>query len=287
MGKGRSKKVPNAKSTRSSTRTSSSPYARPRPRNATNNIQDDNGAKVTRPTTSTVVNGNDDVSYVDTDTANNVNNETPILPLGDPGNVFNASNIEGPVNFDCGLTPLIAADDSQQNSGTVISTVINTPDPVESTHSILGCNVPLSTRQKICQGEYVDLALMLRTTTKEPERPLSISHTGELISKEKISSKILDIEKWTNAFIIFMSIYISAHPCKSQDLLKYMRSVRLGASRSRGMGWKFRLRKAADPTSSWGNVDYELWLIYMANNTNNPKFQTANKFHSGFSTTGK
>jgi len=56
----------------------------------------------------------------------------------------------------------------------------------------------------------------------------------------------------------------------SQGLLKYMHDVKLGASRSTGLGWReydqqFRLKKARLPSTSWGQVDQELWLIYMNN----------------------
>lgn len=93
-------------------------------------------------------------------------------------------------------------------------------------------------------------------------------HNGELVTKEKVSTKINTIEKWTDAFIIFMSIYISAHPHKASELLKYMSTVRLGASRYPGLGFKtydeqYRLRKSLDPASSWAVVDNELWLFYM------------------------
>jgi hypothetical protein len=37
------------------------------------------------------------------------------------------------------------------------------------------------------------------------------------------------IEKWTDAFIVYISIYTFAHPEKYQALLKYMHIVRLGA----------------------------------------------------------
>lgn len=67
---------------------------------------------------------------------------------------------------------------------------------------------------------------------------------------------------------IFASIYLSAHPSKSAELLKYIHTVRLGVARG-STGWydydtQYRLRKALNPTSSWGEVDAELWLLYMS-----------------------
>jgi hypothetical protein len=47
--------------------------------------------------------------------------------------------------------------------------------------------------------------------------------------------KINNIETWTNAFIVYTSIYCGIHVNQFRDLLKYMSMVRLGASRT--IGW--------------------------------------------------
>jgi hypothetical protein len=94
-----------------------------------------------------------------------------------------------------------------------------------------------------------------------------------LSTKEKTKQTIHTIEKWTDVFIVYISIYTSAHPEKYQALLKYMHIVRLGASRINGLGWKtydeqFRLKMGIDPVKSWEIVDQELWLLYMGNTRN-------------------
>ena len=76
---------------------------------------------------------------------------------------------------------------------------------------------------------------------------------GELsIQSGNLRTKINNIEQWTSAFIIFISIYCSAHENRVQELLTYMSDVRLGAQRSSSLGWKpydeqYRLRKARNP----------------------------------------
>jgi len=57
------------------------------------------------------------------------------------------------------------------------------------------------------------------------------------------------INTWLDAFLTYISIYISAHPESTQGLLTYMYTVKLGASRSTGLGWReydqqFRLKKS-------------------------------------------
>lgn len=72
-----------------------------------------------------------------------------------------------------------------------------------------------------------------------------------------------------------MAIYGAIHPTKMIDLVKYIHTIRLGAARSKGLGWKkydeqYRLRKTLAPESSWADIDAELWLIFMSGPTVSP-----------------
>lgn len=146
---------------------------------------------------------------------------------------------------------------------------------VPSVHAKLGLNVTPAIKNKIINGEYVDLANLIdasHATLKDEKTIVMID--GVLTTKEKPKQNINTIEKWTDAFIVFMSIYLAVHPEKTQGLLKYMQSMRLGASRIHGLGWKdydqqFRLRLSYDPTKSWDTVDNELWLMYMVSDGGN------------------
>lgn len=145
-------------------------------------------------------------------------------------------------------------------------------NPLPSVFSALGENVSNSNKTKITNGEFIELGVLLDNSwvareDKAPKR-IYLGEGGELLAKPKASKKINSISEWTDAFLIFSSIYSSVHPEKFQDLLKYMQTIRLGASRTPGMGWRsydeqFRLRLGTDPGRSWATVDNELWLIYM------------------------
>ena len=130
-------------------------------------------------------------------------------------------------------------------------------------------NVAHNIKQKIMLGEYVDLSsLLCNTLTNDGRHTISVVQGQLSIQPNQPQTKIVSIEMWTDAFLIFISIYCSAHPSLIQDLLKYMQSVRLGSKRCVGLGWKtydeqFRLRKAQDPASSWSTIDIELWLLLM------------------------
>jgi hypothetical protein len=49
-----------------------------------------------------------------------------------------------------------------------------------------------------------------------------VSHGELLIEPKQQHKQIVNIETWTDAFLIFTSIYCTTHPLKFQDLLRYI-----------------------------------------------------------------
>ena len=108
--------------------------------------------------------------------------------------------------------------------------------------------------------------MLINSQATQSEDQTFVFVNGEIVVEQKSKNKIYNIESWTDAFLIFSSIYGAAHPESYPYLLKYMNVMRLGAKRSQG--WKnydeqYRLRKAQDPSSSWATIDQELWLLYL------------------------
>lgn len=141
------------------------------------------------------------------------------------------------------------------------------PQMIVSYNNGLGLNVSQELKNKIINGQYIDLAKMF-VNSNEPQKQSLVMVNGELQATEKNAKNITNIQQWTDAFIIFASIYLEGHPTKALDLLKYMNDVRLAAARSSGLGFKeydqqFRLKLAKNPSGAWGTVDPELWLIYI------------------------
>lgn len=113
---------------------------------------------------------------------------------------------------------------------------------VDIIYTLLSSNVSNSLKSKIISSSYIDICLLLDNT-----------------------SLIQSISRWTDAFLVYASIYASAHQESFQCLLKYLHDIRLGASRcgEGDLGWKkyddqFRLRRSIDPTKEWYKVNYEL-----------------------------
>ena len=67
---------------------------------------------------------------------------------------------------------------------------------------------------------------------------------------------------------MFSSVFLSVHPEKTQDLLKYMHVVRMAAARFGGRGWleydrQFRMRQRSHPSRSLAVINSELWAMFV------------------------
>ena len=63
-----------------------------------------------------------------------------------------------------------------------------------------------------------------------------------------------------------MMVIVSAFPRRSKELLRYMQTISLAATKFRGLAWlsydeQFRRRAAQNLTLSWDQIDLELWAI--------------------------
>ena len=148
---------------------------------------------------------------------------------------------------------------------------------IASVYDPIGSFVPIKLKEKIWEGKFVDLSLLLKSAR---ELEIEMETSGELVfkngrmtvQKTTSSSPLYDISSWTSAFLVYMSIVLEKQPNKSQELLKYMRDIRLASNRSQFPScWvkydeQYRLKKANNPSSSWGVIDSELWLICMSSN---------------------
>lgn len=141
---------------------------------------------------------------------------------------------------------------------------------VPSYSSELGYNVPNNIKVQISNGQYVNLAKLAHNFSDPDDETqyFSVRDGGLTMSKKSRVKPITDIHIWTDLFLVYASIYVTAHPECATALFKYMHTIRLGASRSSSLGWRdydvqFRLKKERNPGISFANVDQELWLLYM------------------------
>ena len=143
------------------------------------------------------------------------------------------------------------------------------PQPLRSFCDSLGLHLPASIKAKIHKREFVELGALL---TPPGSAPLSISFSlvreGQTLTLGQQTPKlptIDNIEQWTSAFLIYMSVYLEVHTSHAIELLKYTDIVRSAAQQFGGLGWRtydiqFRLKQAMAPAQSWTVIDSELWL---------------------------
>lgn len=152
----------------------------------------------------------------------------------------------------------------------------NATNSLVSVANDLGANILLSTKEKIWSNDYIDLAKLLHTDPSVEKQHQLVFEDGQIKvkpnSKEK---KITNISEWTDAFLIFSAVYLKKFPEQTQAMLKFLSSIRLGASRIQHMGWKdydiqFRLRRATNPLLGWSSIDAELWLVYVSSSPVHP-----------------
>jgi hypothetical protein len=144
------------------------------------------------------------------------------------------------------------------------------PTMIESAFDSVSAHVPLKLKNQIWEGKFIDLSLLLKSEREidghiETQGQIELRNGVMCLGKSNNSS-YLTIDKWTSAFVIYMNVVLEKYRTRGIELLKYMRDIRMAASRSQG--WfrydeQFRLRKQANPQSSWGVINAELWLLYV------------------------
>ena len=113
------------------------------------------------------------------------------------------------------------------HSVSVLQTQPSLPVMANCTQLSLRYYVDKTTRHKIVSGEYVHLGVLcVRGPTKTQASTLSLNTQGQLVAQPKSVAKIASIDNWTKAFLIFASIYLEAHPDKTQQILNYMHDIR-------------------------------------------------------------
>lgn len=148
--------------------------------------------------------------------------------------------------------------------------VNNSPVAIASVYDPISSHIPIKMKEKAWRGEFMDLDLLLKSA-----RELAIDNNvqgditlrgNSLTVVNKSTQPIKNIHVWSSAFMIYASLMLEKFPNKGLEFFKYMHTVRMAASRGYSLGWvnydeQYRLRKAASPSSSWGVVDMELWML--------------------------
>lgn len=143
-------------------------------------------------------------------------------------------------------------------------------------------------KEKVWNFEYVDLAQFLKqnfeNNVDQRSSNLEIINGKLVLQPRQRKSKSIDsISSWTNAFLNYVSIMIENHPHKAGELIRYITLIRNVAEENPTSRWllydqQFRLRISMNPLKSWGSIDGELWLRFIATPFNRATSQTSSKY---------
>lgn len=92
----------------------------------------------------------------------------------------------------------------------------------------LGYNVPNNLKVQTANDQYVNLGkLLINNQDPNDDVQLLTCSNGTVSMSQKSKAKpITSIQTWVDAFLIFASIYVTAHPECATALFKYMHTVR-------------------------------------------------------------
>lgn len=133
-------------------------------------------------------------------------------------------------------------------------------------------------RAKIWRHDYINFAKLIKKYVGLRDEPCQLfNNENEMTeSRNKLVRSNSNIRQCTDAFIIFMSIYLSKHSNCAVELIKFTHVIRDAESNSVGMGWKtydkqFRLRQAHE-RRPWDKINVNLWLRFMSPGLNDQLF---------------
>ena len=155
-----------------------------------------------------------------------------------------------------------------------------TPYALTSVCDPLGSNIPIATKEKIWKGEFVELSALLsseRPVRSQQQQRWAFSTQGQSIIAQQAAEEgkeIKGIFSWTNAFLIFASVFLEKHAGRAQELIKYAASIREFAQKMPNTAWlkydhDFRRKMARNPQALWSSIDMELYAKMLLQSTPN------------------
>ena len=131
-------------------------------------------------------------------------------------------------------------------------------------------SVPLSSlldskiKAKIWAGQYVELDLLIGEPVEKPMLIFDVSQQQQPFQyREQAQKRITNIHQWTDAFMVYMAVYLECHDSDVASILKYMQIIRSIASTNQSMFMvydrDFRKLRAIN-NMSWDVIHQELYL---------------------------
>ena len=140
--------------------------------------------------------------------------------------------------------------------------------PPRASFSVPNQDIPASYVKDIQSGELFDLSKLLPKNLsmfdEDDNLTLTLDNSAIKVTMKRKSSPS-QIEQWTTAFTMYMSVFTHKYPFRSQEFLQYLSLIRYAARVHKGLGWaiydhKFRQKTSLDKSIVWSQIDQHLWL---------------------------
>ena len=141
----------------------------------------------------------------------------------------------------------------------------------------LTCQVDEALKQKIENGEYVDLDKLLPKAGPFDSRPVQVEGSplqwiqregGTYLMPAKKSSRINSFRRWEQAFRIYATIYCSENPNRSREIWQYISVINTAATgyvRENVYNYDITFRQLMEfnPARSWAVTYNQMWNLAM------------------------
>ena len=145
---------------------------------------------------------------------------------------------------------------------------------VDEQYVLVENHVDEVTRRCIVASEFIDLARLLprdRVQMQQDNHMEMVNrngHTYWVPATDKDVAAINNYGKWQQAFRVFSTIYVEAHPNKAKELMQYSHVIFLA---SLTFAWEnvyaydidFRLHTSKHPGRNWGIILSQAWTMRM------------------------
>ena len=151
---------------------------------------------------------------------------------------------------------------------------------IDEGYVMMGTHLDTGTKQKIEEGQYVDLARLLprdKVRTEDDHR-LEMVNKGELTywipMADRDLSPINSYIRWEQVFRVYTNVFAKANPNRVTEILQYNHTIELAVT---SFHWndiyqydrEFRIHMGENPERNWGIILQQGWSIYLKNPINN------------------
>ncbi|XP_033756227.1 uncharacterized protein LOC117338971 [Pecten maximus] len=148
------------------------------------------------------------------------------------------------------------------NSLTGIASV---PKSYSSISRPLDVHIDAKVKAKIMSHEFIEFGSLLSTSSHPDQFRIQLNGDNISLVPNTKTFQIKSIEQWVQAFHVFVSVYIQAHPSKTVNLMKYADTIQTLARRSgfaAAMFYDTNFRKWLQVNSvmPWDELNNELYM---------------------------